>query len=85
MSRVANKINKSEKKITNEELELPSIRPPGPIKIWKTIDGFKTIDGESKPVKIVLQEIPEDRYEDIIDHMTTYFVVDEPCCDSLSE
>lgn len=77
MSSVA---NKSVKKFTKEEIKLPSIRPPGPIKIWKTVDGFKTIGGESKPVKIVLQEIPEDRYEDIVDYLTTYFIPDEPCC-----
>ncbi|KAF7383054.1 hypothetical protein HZH68_014903 [Vespula germanica] len=77
MSRV---INESK----SEEIILPSIRTPGPIKIWKTVDGFKTIGGESKPVKIVLQEIPEDRYQDILDHMAAYFVIDEPCCVSLN-
>ncbi|XP_046828190.1 uncharacterized protein LOC124428301 [Vespa crabro] len=76
--------DESEKNINMKEIKLPSIRPPGPIKIWKTIDVFKTIDGESKPVKIVLQEIPEDRYEDILDYMVTYFVIDEPCCVSLN-
>ncbi|KAL2716590.1 arylalkylamine N-acetyltransferase-like 2 isoform X1 [Vespula squamosa] len=76
MSRVA---DESE----NENISLPPIRKPGPIKIWKTVDGFKTVGGVSKPVKIVIQEIPEDRYEDMLDHFTTHFIGDEPCCVSI--
>ncbi|KAK2581577.1 hypothetical protein KPH14_002086 [Odynerus spinipes] len=64
-------------------VELPPIRTPGPIKIWNTIDGFKKVGDKSIPVKIMLQEIPEDRYDDAIDHMVTYFLVDEPCCSAL--
>lgn len=65
-------------------IELPPIRTPGPLKIWDVIDGFKKVGDKSIPVKIVLQELPEDRIEDALDYMLTYFVVDEPCCRSLN-
>ncbi|XP_043488747.1 uncharacterized protein LOC122515447 [Polistes fuscatus] len=80
MSRIAKKNKES---VDLEKIKLPPIRTPGPIKIWKTIDGFRTVGDESNPVKIILQEIPEDRYEDFLDHMCTYFIVDEPCCSCL--
>ncbi|XP_015182897.1 PREDICTED: uncharacterized protein LOC107069801 [Polistes dominula] len=80
MSRI---VKKSQGSIDLDDIKLPPIRTPGPIKIWKTVDGFRTVGDESKPVKIILQEIPEDRYDDFLDHMCTYFIVDEPCCSSL--
>lgn len=67
----------------DKKIELTPIRTPGPIKIWKVIDGFKKVKDKSIPVKIVLQELPEDRFDDALDHMLTYFIVDEPCCKSL--
>lgn len=62
---------------------MPPVRPPGPIKIWNVIDGFKNVGDKSIPVKISIQELPEDLYEEALDHMITYFVADEPCCTSL--
>ncbi|KAI4500451.1 hypothetical protein M0802_004413 [Mischocyttarus mexicanus] len=77
---MSQKVKNDKENLDHEEIILPPIRTPGPIQIWKTIDGFKTVGDESKSVRIVIQEIPEDRYEDILDHMCTYFIVDEPCC-----
>ncbi|XP_011700254.1 PREDICTED: uncharacterized protein LOC105457336, partial [Wasmannia auropunctata] len=51
-------------------------RPLGePPKVWKHIE--KT-DKNGKLMKFTIQEIPEDRYEDAIEHMCTYFLADEP-------
>jgi len=53
-----------------------------PPKIWQVIEK-KNKDG--KLMKFTIQEIPEDRYEDAIQHMCTYFLVDEPTCQCLSK
>lgn len=63
--------------------KLPRIKPPGqPPKIWKSIEKV-TKDG--KPMKFTIQEIPEDRYEDAVQHMCAYFLADEPTCQCLSK
>ncbi|XP_024888858.1 uncharacterized protein LOC112465524 [Temnothorax curvispinosus] len=57
---------------------MPRIKPSGqPPKVWKLIE--KT-DKNGKPMKFTIQEIPEDRYEDAVQHMCTYYLVDEPTC-----
>ncbi|KAM0733690.1 hypothetical protein ACS0PU_012055 [Formica fusca] len=62
--------------------KLPRIKPPGqPPKIWKSIEKV-TKDG--KPMKFTIQEIPEDRYEDAVQHMCAYFLADEPTCQCLN-
>ncbi|KAL6433283.1 hypothetical protein ACFW04_006463 [Cataglyphis niger] len=62
--------------------KLPPVKPPGqPPKIWKSIEKV-TKDG--KPMKFTIQEIPEDRYEDAVQHMCTYFLADEPTCQCLN-
>ncbi|XP_011056699.1 PREDICTED: uncharacterized protein LOC105147411 [Acromyrmex echinatior] len=54
------------------------VKPLGqPPKVWQVIEK-KNKDG--KLMKFTIQEIPEDRYEDAIQHMCTYFLVDEPTC-----
>ncbi|XP_014479685.1 PREDICTED: uncharacterized protein LOC106746984 [Dinoponera quadriceps] len=53
------------------------IRPPGPPKIWEVVE---KIGRDGRPIKFTIQEIPEDRSEDAIDHMCQYFMVDEPTC-----
>ncbi|XP_011705800.1 PREDICTED: uncharacterized protein LOC105460999 [Wasmannia auropunctata] len=35
-------------------------------------------------MKFTIQEIPENRYEDAIEHMCTYFLADEPTCSCLN-
>lgn len=62
--------------------KLLRIKPLGqPPKIWKSIEKV-TKDG--KTIKFTIQEIPEDRYENAIQHMCTYFLVDEPICHCLN-
>ena len=59
------------------------VKPLGqPPKIWQVIEK-KNKDG--KLMKFTIQEIPEDRYEDAIQHMCTYFLADEPTCQCLSK
>ncbi|XP_012541106.1 uncharacterized protein LOC105839376 [Monomorium pharaonis] len=54
------------------------IRPSGQSpKVWQLIE---RVDESGKLTKFTIQEIPEDRYEDAIQHMCTYFLVDEPIC-----
>lgn len=48
-------------------------RPPGPINIWKVVQG--SVNG--KAIKFSIQEIPEDRYDDVVDHMSSDFTNDE--------
>jgi len=57
----------------------PSSQPP---KVWQVIE--KT-DKDGKPMKFTIQEIPEDRYEDAVEHMCTFFLADEPTCQCLSK
>lgn len=55
------------------------IKTPGQTKVWRVIESVKKGSQEA-PIKITIQEIPEDRYEDILEHMCTYFIADEPIC-----
>lgn len=59
-------------------------RPPGPINIWKTIESTKH-SKNGKPIKYILQDIPKERYQDALDHMSKFFWHDEPACRSLSK
>ncbi|CAL1682376.1 unnamed protein product [Lasius platythorax] len=62
--------------------KLPRIKPPGqPPKIWKSIE---KVNKEGKTIKFTIQEIPEDRHEDAVQHMCTYFLTDEPICQCLN-
>ncbi|GAB1861422.1 N-acetyltransferase domain-containing protein [Camponotus japonicus] len=67
----------------NKTMEkLPSVKPPGqPPKIWKSIE---KVTNDGKSTKFTIQEIPEDRYEDAVQHMCTYFLADEPTCQCLN-
>lgn len=58
----------------------PVIRKPGPVRVWKEVE-VKKKDGDQS-LKFVIQEIPEDRQEDILDVMTTHFIPDEPLCNA---
>lgn len=59
------------------------IKPAGPPRVWKIIETKRKDTGA--PIKFSIQEIPEDRYEDVIDHMCKYFIADEPMSDSLGK
>lgn len=60
------------------------IKTPGQTKVWRVIESVKKGSQEA-PIKITIQEIPEDRYEDILEHMCTYFIADEPICKCISK
>ena len=59
------------------------LKPPGQAKVWKVVESAKKGSNEA-PIKFSIQEIPEDRYQDIIDHMSTYFIADEPICSCMN-
>lgn len=63
--------------------KMPRIRPSDqPPKVWKVIEKK---DKDGKLMKFTIQEIPENRYEDAVQHMCTYFLADEPTCSCMSK
>jgi len=51
----------------------------GPLKVWQIVEGQQKLeDGTAQPIKFSIQELPENRYEEAIDFMMKYFLVDEP-------
>lgn len=68
----------SNDKRTGAPVSFP-IKPPGPPKVWRVVD-VVIKDKGSKPIRFSIQEIPEDRYEDVVEHMLKYFIADEPMC-----
>ena len=62
------------------------IRPPGPLQVWKIIDGYEVLpDGTCSPIKISIQDIPPDRHEEVLEVMCTYFLNEDPIAKSLRE
>ncbi|XP_011700256.1 PREDICTED: uncharacterized protein LOC105457337 [Wasmannia auropunctata] len=62
--------------------KIPRIRSPNqPPRIWKQIE---KVNKDGKLTKFTIQEIPEDRYEDVVKHMCTYLIPDEPICQCLN-
>lgn len=59
------------------------LKPAGPPKVWKIIETKNKDTGAS--TKFSIQEIPKDRYQEVIDHMCKYFIEDEPISNSLSK
>lgn len=59
------------------------LKPAGSPKVWKIIETKNKDTGAS--TKFSIQEIPEDRYQEVIDHMCKYFIEDEPISNSLSK
>ncbi|XP_033335407.1 arylalkylamine N-acetyltransferase-like 2 [Megalopta genalis] len=54
-------------------------KPPGQTTIWKVVEA-KAKGSEGPPIKFTIQELPEDRYEEAVEHMCKYFIADEPMC-----
>ncbi|XP_071877516.1 arylalkylamine N-acetyltransferase-like 2 isoform X1 [Bombus fervidus] len=54
------------------------IKPPGPPKVWKIVEIKKK--NADVPIRFTIQEVPEDRYEEVVEHMCKYFIADEPMC-----
>jgi len=68
-----------QKEIDKMQRIRPSSQPP---KVWQVIE--KT-NKDGKTMKFTIQEIPEDRYEDAVEHMCTFFLADEPTCQCLGK
>jgi hypothetical protein len=66
---------------TNKEKWSRSKSVPFP-KIWRKCSGLKRMDNGEVP-SFTIQDIPEDRHEDIVDFMTTHFCRDETTCVSV--
>lgn len=59
-------------------------RPAGPIKVWRVVEGRKK-NADGKTLRFSIQEIPEGRFDDVLDLMCTEFIRDEPICEYLNE
>lgn len=60
-------------------------RPAGPLNVWKIIEAEERLaGGANKRVRLSIQDVPAERYEEAIKHMCDYFIVDEVTCKSLS-
>ncbi|XP_008212189.1 uncharacterized protein LOC100678031 [Nasonia vitripennis] len=56
-------------------------RPPGPVNVWRIVDGEETLDdGSKRPVRLSIQEVPEERREEALQLMIKHFLADEPIC-----
>ncbi|EZA48171.1 hypothetical protein DMN91_008313 [Ooceraea biroi] len=76
--KTSNETEASMESIKKKMEKIPRIKPLGqPPKVWEQIEK-KTKDGKS--LKFTIQEIPEDRHEDALQHMCTYFLAEEPTC-----
>ena len=51
--------------------------------VWATFKGNVTENG--KCLEYVIQDVTEDMYEDVLQHMVRYFLVREPMCGSLGK
>lgn len=59
--------------------EVPWVRPdnvPYP-NVWLTFEA-KESKKSDKIVKYIIQDMPEDRFEDAMKHMMEYFIIDHP-------
>lgn len=57
-------------------------RPSGPPHIWRIAE-IVNKNGEKK--RFSFQEIPQDRYTEVLNHMCTIFLEDEAMCSSISK
>lgn len=68
------------------EEQLQWVRPdsvPFPT-VWRTFEAKESKDSD-KVVKYIIQDLPEDRFEDAIRHMTEYYMVDHPLAQTTSK
>ncbi|XP_034946060.1 uncharacterized protein [Chelonus insularis] len=56
-------------------------RPNGPPKVWNTVEIVKS-DGET--IQFTIEEIPVDRYDEVVEHMCSIFIQDEAMCSSMN-
>ncbi|XP_012271021.1 uncharacterized protein LOC105694697 isoform X2 [Orussus abietinus] len=67
----------------SEELSLSWKRPAGPLKVWQVIESKKQ-SHNGQPLKFSIQDVPKDRYDDVISHMCQNFARDETICKSFN-
>ncbi|XP_014205813.1 uncharacterized protein LOC106637522 [Copidosoma floridanum] len=67
-------------------------RPTGPSNVWRIVEGCEKVPDEGNTragssgatdFRFSIREVPEDRYQEAIEHMCKYFVADEATCKSL--
>ena len=59
-------------------------RPQGPPSVWRIVEGMeKSEDGSTRSDKFSIQEVPDNRRNEVIEFMLKYFIADEPICKSL--
>lgn len=62
---------------------MPRIKPlDQPPIVWRVM---KMMDKNGKSMTFTIQEISEDRYEDVVQYMCTYFLADESICQCLGK
>lgn len=52
--------------------------------VWHTFDAQES-RSSNKLVKYIIQDVPENRFEDVIQHMIDYFLVDHSLTDTISK
>lgn len=59
-----------------------------PSEIYDIVEAYETLeDGTKRQIRIRIQQVPnnEDRFAEIIEHMTKYYVKDEPIAKSFGK
>ncbi|XP_076235355.1 arylalkylamine N-acetyltransferase-like 2 [Calliopsis andreniformis] len=72
----------SKEKATEPPVPFP-IKRPGQTKVWRVVEVVKK-GSQEPPIKVSIEEIPEDRYDEVADHMCSYFIPDEPICNCMN-
>ncbi|XP_012270270.1 uncharacterized protein LOC105694313 [Orussus abietinus] len=67
----------------SKQLALTWKRPAGPLKVWRVIES-KKFTQNGKPLKVSIQDIPKDRYDDVISHMSELYSKDETVAKSFN-
>lgn len=57
-------------------------RPIGPLRVWRNIE---LVNSLGKKIQISIEDIPEDQYPEILNHMCTIFIKDEATLSSMSK
>ncbi|KAK0166802.1 hypothetical protein PV327_004285 [Microctonus hyperodae] len=56
-------------------------RPIGPLRVWRNIE---LINSHGNKIQISIEDIPEDQYPEVLDHMCTFFIKDETTLSSMN-
>ncbi|XP_008212188.1 uncharacterized protein LOC100680143 [Nasonia vitripennis] len=56
-------------------------RPAGPLNVWRQVVGRELLAGGStRRIRFSIQDVPEDRYDEAVEHMLEFFLADEATC-----